>query len=124
MESKRNRTMYVKTLGISLLAGYVITLAGIFLLALCLFLFQVTEEVVNIGIIIIYVVSSLGAGFLAGKQIKTRKFLWGMLVGVLYYLILVVISMAGNQTLTVQNQELLTTFLMCVGSGTLGGMVS
>ena len=71
MESRNDKSGYVKKLGISLLAGYLVTLVGIFLLALCLFLFQITEEIVDIGIIVIYVASSLGAGFLAGKQLKT-----------------------------------------------------
>jgi len=124
MESRNDKSGYAKKLGISLLAGYLVTLVGIFLLALCLFLFQITEEIVDIGIIVIYVASSLGTGFLAGKQLKTRKFLWGMLVGSVYYLILLIISIAGKQTLNVQSQELITTFLLCAGGGTLGGMIS
>ena len=57
MESRNDKSGYVKKLGISLLAGYLVTLVGIFLLALCLFLFQITEEIVDIGIIVIYVAS-------------------------------------------------------------------
>lgn len=124
MENKNNTLDYVRKIAISLLAGYFITLVGIFVLALMLLFFQITEEAVNIGVIVIYVLSSFGAGVLAGKQLKTRKFIWGMIAGSIYYLILILMSVIANHSLAAQGQELITTFILCFGSGTLGGMVS
>lgn len=124
MENKSDKLNYIKKTIISLAAGYLITLAGILILAILLFMLQISEDIVDIGIIVIYVLSSFGAGFLAGKQLKTKKFLWGMMTGVLYYVILIFISVTANQSLASQGQELISSFLLCFGGGTLGGMVS
>lgn len=113
----------VKKMTISLFAGYLITIAGIVVLALLLLFFQATEDFVNIGIIVIYVLSSFVAGFTAGKQLKTRKFLWGMLSGVIYFLLLILVSLLSRHNPGGQGQELISSFFLCLGGGTLGGML-
>ena len=72
-----------------LLAMYLVT--GVLLLALSAMLYkmQLSESVVSVGIVVIYVVSGFLGGFLSGKVMKTRRFLWGMLMGAAYFLILV-----------------------------------
>ena len=124
METKNRKITYLARTGISLFLAYLITLIGIFILALLLLAFQLTEDMVNIGIIVIYVLSTLAGGFLAGKQWKIRKFIWGMITGVIYYGILFLISVCTGQSLTSEGQELITVFLLCLGGGTLGGMIS
>ena len=66
-----------------LLFSYVLTVGLLLLLALFLYRFQLQEKTVTIGIIVIYVVSSFFAGFLSGKRMGSRKFLWGLFAGVL-----------------------------------------
>lgn len=107
-----------------MLAGYIITVWGLFILALLLLQFQLSQETVEIGILVLYVLSVFGAGFLIGKQRKTRKFLWGMLAGFSYYLILFLLSLFLQKVLTADAGELITTFLICTGGGMLGGMLS
>ena len=124
MGIKDEKKEYIKRIAISMLGGYLVTLAGITVLAVLLFIFQITEDMVNIGIIVIYVLSCLSSGFLAGKGFKTRKFLWGMLLGVIYYIFLMLISAGSGQSLTGQMREMSTVFLLCIGAGTLGGMIS
>ena len=124
MGGKGTRAEYVKRITISLMAGYLVTLVGIIILAMMLLLFQLTEDTVNIGIIVIYVLSSFGTGFFAGKGFKIRKFAWGMFTGILYYLILMIISVSADRSLVSQSRELITVFLLCLGGGTLGGMLS
>ena len=48
----------------------------------------------------------------------------GLLAGVLYFIVLLIISLilAGEEGVSVTNY--LTTILICLGSGMLGGMVS
>ena len=77
----------------SLLCAYVVT--GIFLAALALLLYKagLGEEMVNGGILLIYVISSFSGGFVMGKLTGNRKFLWGMLTGILYFVLLFVITL-------------------------------
>ena len=105
------------------LAGsYVLT--GLLLLALAflLFQFELSGKAVELGIIATYLISTFIAGFMAGKKAKSRKYLWGFLMGTTYFLILAVLSLlmrTGGD-----GAKLLTSFLLCAGGGTLGGMLS
>ena len=108
----------------ALLCAYAVT--GILLLALTLLLYKMnlSEENVNAGIILIYVISTFASGFVIGKLAGTRKFLWGILTGVLYFVLLVLISLGLYHSLQADAVNLATTFLLCAGGGMLGGMVS
>lgn len=108
----------------SLLAAYVVT--GIFLLILTLLLYKMglSEQNVNIGVILIYVIATFSGGFVMGKLSMTHQFLWGLLAGVLYWGLLMLISLGIYHSLQAEMGSLLTTLLLCAGGGMLGGMVS
>ena len=55
---------------------------------------------------------------------ENKKFLWGMLTGALYFVILVLVSMAVNRKIQSDVTELISTLVICIGSGMLGGMIS
>lgn len=76
------------------------------------------------AIIGIYIVATFFGGFMAGKHIENRKFLWGLLEGLLYFAILLIVSLIANHTLKDVTTNLTTAFLICGGSGMLGGMLS
>lgn len=107
-----------------LLGAYVVTGGFLLLLALLLYRFQLKESVVAVGIIVIYVISTFLSGMLVGKKMGNRKFLWGLLMGVLYFCVLAAVSLLVNHSLKDISSNFFTTFLICAGSGMLGGMVS
>lgn len=107
-----------------LLCSYIITIGLLLLLALLLYRFQLKENVVSIAIILIYIIATFVAGFIAGKRMQNRKFLWGLFVGAVYFVILLIISLIVNHTVKDVSTNLLTTLVLCAGSGMLGGMVS
>ena len=107
-----------------LLFSYVLTVGLLLLLALFLYRFQLQEKTVAIGIIVIYVVSSFFAGFLSGKRMGSRKFLWGLFAGVLYFAVLILVSLIVDHGVSGFSSNLITTFFVCAGSGMLGGMLS
>lgn len=121
---EKNTLDYAKDVAVSLFVGFGITFLGITLLALLLLLFQLSENMVDIGIIVIYVLACLLTGFVIGKRTKSRKFLWGMLSGGIYFGILLVISLAARQSMENVGNDLTTVLFICIGSGTLGGMLS
>lgn len=123
MKEKRSLD-YVKDVVISIFGSYVITFLGILVLALLLLMFQITENHVDIGILIIYILAGLTAGFIVGKRTGNRKFLWGTISGAAYFLILFLLSAATGQDVSHLGSDLTTTLLICIGSGTLGGMLS
>mgnify|MGYP003311588208 CR=1 FL=1 len=122
--SGKSKTDYVKDVLVSLFGGYGITFLGIVILAFLLLMLQISEDMVDIGIIIIYVLACLTAGVIIGKRTKMKKFLWGMFAGGMYFLVLLVMSLILHNTLGGAGKDIITVFLICAGSGTLGGMIS
>ena len=108
----------------SLLFSYILTGGLLLLLALLLYKVGLSQKVVSICIIVIYVLATFFAGFITGKKLKSRKFLWGALMGLAYFLILVVVSLIVNRQPGVLANSLLTTLVLCGGGGMLGGMLS
>lgn len=107
-----------------LLLSYLITIGGLLLLALLLYKIPLSESAVNIGIILIYILSTFLTSFICGKKMKTKKFLWGFLLGTSYFLVLLIISLITNQSNVILGTNVLTSFMICAGAGTLGGMLA
>ena len=106
----------------ALLVSYLLTGGLLLLLAGLLYRFRLDEGKIQIGIILIYIASCFAGGFLAGKMMKSRKFLWGVLLGLLYFLVMTLVSLAVNRGLQDGTTSYLTTFLLCMRGGMLGGM--
>lgn len=108
----------------SLLFSYILTAVLLMLLALLLYKAGIGANIVSIAIIAIYVTATFFAGFLAGKKMQSRKFLWGLVMGGLYFLVLAAISFAINRSVGELGTSFFTTMVLCAGGGMLGGMVS
>lgn len=108
----------------ALLASYMVTGLLLLLIAGLLYKFQLDEGKIQIGIIVTYILSCFVGGFLAGKMMKSRQFLWGVLLGLLYFLIMTLVSIAVNRELQGTSSGFITSFLLCMGGGMLGGMLS
>ncbi|MGN0431123.1 MAG: TIGR04086 family membrane protein [Lachnospiraceae bacterium] len=107
-----------------LLFSYILTGALLLLLALLVYRFGLSEKVVSVIIIGIYIGATFFAGFVTGKRLKTKKFLWGLLIGSAYFIVLVILSLVVNHSFKDVATNFLSVLVMCAGSGMLGGMVS
>lgn len=108
----------------ALVVSYIVTALLLLLLALLLFKFELNESKVSIGVIVVYLLSSFIGGWLAGRGGGSRKFLWGLLIGAIYFVLLLLISMIAGHGIQTQAAQMVTTALLCVGGGMLGGMLS
>ncbi|MBR5509542.1 MAG: TIGR04086 family membrane protein, partial [Lachnospiraceae bacterium] len=108
----------------ALLVSYLITGLLLLLMAGLMYRFQMDEGKIQIGMIVTYLLSCFIGGFLTGKMMKSRQFLWGAVMGLLYFLIMLLVSLAVNRELQANSSGFITSFLLCIGGGTLGGMLS
>lgn len=108
----------------SLLFSYILTAGLLLLLALLLYKLGLSEGIVAIAIVVIYVVSTFFVGFMTGKKMENRKFLWGLLMGSAYFMVLALVSLIINQDGAALGDSFFTTFILCAAGGMLGGMVS
>lgn len=108
----------------SLLASYIVT--GILLLVLTFFMykFELNEKIVSAAIVGIYVVSTLIGGMIIGKLTKSKRYLWGMALGILYFVLLLLITLGVYRTLNGDSVSIVTSLILCAGGGMTGGMIS
>jgi putative membrane protein (TIGR04086 family) len=121
--AKGKSNSIIKMIG-TLLVMYVITGAALLMLAVLLYKFQLSEQVVSIGIMVIYVIAGLLGGLIMGKRMGRRRFLWGILMGAVYFLVLLAGSILLNKGVTSDVIHMGTTLVMCMASGMIGGMLS
>ena len=106
-----------------ILFAYILTAIMLLFFAFLLYKFSMPAKVIGVGIIVIYVGCSLLGGFLAGKRIQVKKYIWGLCVGVSYFLLLVVLSLIINGGFQNISDDFLLTLILCGGGGMLGGML-
>lgn len=108
----------------SLLASYIVT--GILFLVLTFFMykFELNEKIVSAAIVGIYVVSTLIGGMIIGKLTKSKRYLWGMVLGIIYFVLLLLITLGVYRTLNGDSVSIVTSLILCAGGGMTGGMIS
>jgi len=108
----------------AVLISGIITAIILFILSLLLYKANIGDNIIKIGVVVTYIVSCFVGGFLSGKGIRERKFLWGLICGGIYVAIILMISLVlgGQKDGNIVNY--MTTVLLCLGSGMLGGMIS
>lgn len=103
---------------------YVVTLLLLLALAFVMYKMEPGEMMFKVWLIAVYVISGFLGGFFIGKRAKNKKFLWGLLIGIIYYLILLVVSLVLHKGIDGDMMHLITTLILCSASGTVGGMLS
>lgn len=105
-------------------AMFIISGLLLLILALLLYKLELSESVIRVGIVVVYVVSGLLGGFLMGKIMREQKYLWGLAAGVIYFVVLFVASGLVKGGFDIEPVKVATTLILCGASGMAGGMVS
>lgn len=103
---------------------YLVSAVLLLLLALALYKFGLSSDKLKLGVMAIYGVSGFLCGFLSGKISGTKKYLWGMLAGLCYFIVLLIISIIVNRGFNMDWGNVLLQFALCSGCGMLGGMIA
>lgn len=107
-----------------LLFSYIITAFLLLLLSFLMLKLDLASAVIGGGIIVSQIISTFIGGFFVGKKAEQKKFLWGLLMGVFYFVILLLVSLMLNRVSPLPIGNLMTAFMICGVSGMLGGMLS
>ena len=108
----------------ALLFSYVVTGISLLLLSILLYKFEWNEHLVSAAIVAVYVLSTVVGGIVIGKLVRTRRFFWGLLLGNLYFILLLVITIILYRSLSGNGLNMLTAWILCTGGGMTGGMIS
>lgn len=108
----------------ALILSYVATAILLLLLALAMFKLGISTKLVGFGITFVYIFAPALGGLYIGRKVKRKKFIWGILIGLLYATVILVCSLLlkdGNSRLV---QDGVSTAMLCVCGGLIGGMIS
>lgn len=101
-----------------------ITAVLLFITAFLLFKLEISDGRVVIGIVVTYFFSCFTGGCIYGKVKEKNKYLYGIIIGMIYFLILLLISLIFSDNVNVISVKMLYSALTCVLGGMIGGMFS
>lgn len=119
MESSKPRVLLR-----SLIISYLLSAVLLAALSFLFYKLKLKEVQINTAIYLIYVLACFFGGLLAGKSIRSRRFFWGMLAGLLYFLVLYAVSWITGKGAVPAIPRSMTVMACCIVGGTLGGMLS
>lgn len=106
----------------SIVLALIISLICIIIYAIVLSITPVSDNTMSIITQVISMISILAAGIYSGKNIKVKGWLYGLIVGIVYIVVLIPISMLWGQTLTI-DKYFLARLLMASSVGLIGGII-
>lgn len=120
MEKKNLGVYYIKYM----LLAVVLTAVLVFLTAYFMYKTNMSTTALGIFLVICYILPNFIAGWKIGKKVGKRQFLWGLFIGIGYFVLLFLISFLGNDYSVEEVRKLILIFFLCAGSGMFGGMLS
>ena len=99
-----------KVLAMVLFIMFIISALLLLLLALLLYRLELTEAVVKMAVIVIYIITGLTGGIL--------------MAGTVYFGILFAVSLIIKGGAGIEPVKMITTWVLCACAGTAGGMIS
>ena len=112
------KLFFITTLSAIIIAAVLLVLAAFLLEKLGL-----TESQVRYIIYAIYLVTAMTAGMIAGKWQREKKFMWGALAGLVWFVIVFIASLCfGGAPL--DTSQLFPAAVCMIGGGMLGGMLA
>ncbi len=108
----------------SLIISYILT--GTLLLGLALLMYKssLTTKQVSLGINAIYMVACFVGGFLNAKACGSRRLIWGLVMGLLYFILLFGITLLFYHKISQGMVHFFTVLALCTAGGILGGIIS
>lgn len=108
----------------NLFLSYIVTFLMLVVLAFIAYRWEIKDKTISLTLVATYIISTLLGGFLTGKKIKEKKFLWGMGLAVAYLILFSALAIGFHGISDFATVNTVTTILLCLASGTLGGMLS
>ena len=106
---QNTRVIYVLE---GLVISYIVTALLLLLISFLMLKLDLSSAVISGSINFSYIVSAFIGGFFIGKKTEQKKFIWGLLVGVFYFVILMLVSLLMNRVSPLPLGRLFTVFVI------------
>lgn len=108
----------------TLLISYIVTFVLLFLLAFVMYKMKLSAAEASWAVTVIYLLSCGIGGFLTGKRMGSRRLLWGLASGALYFVVLFVFSLLTSGGLESEMKDILTVLITCLAGSAVGAVMS
>ena len=117
---KTNNTAVSLTKGA--IISYIITTIVFIVYGILLTYTEITEEKIQIVVMITTVVSVLIGGIIASRGVNSKGLMFGMLVGLIYAIIMIMIGLCILPTLKITS-KMIMIFILSISAGGIGGII-
>ena len=114
-ESRAGKWLYALTVSL------MVTFLGVLAISFTMSRLHFGSDVLRGLCLTLEAVSAFAGAMLLGKRMMSRRFLWGLLLGLMYFLVL---FLAGRILSGSWNPEAMLPLALCAAGGMLGGMFS
>ncbi len=105
----------------ALAVSLIVTFLGVLAISFAMSRLRFGSDVLKALCLVLEAVSAFAGAMMLGKWMASRRFLWGLMLGIIYFLIL---FLAGRILSGSWNPEAMLPLASCAGGGMLGGMFS
>ena len=116
--------MKIKSLLKVMFVTYLFSAVLLILLAAVLYKFGLSAQKLRLGVMAIYCLSGFLSGFLMGKIVQTKKYLWGVVTGLCYFAALAAVSLILHGDFQGNYKNILMQLALCLASGMIGGALA
>ena len=121
MSASKSRAMDMMK---AVLLSYGITILLLLIVSFLMLQFGISGGVAGIAIIAIYIIASFGGGFYMGKHVEQKRYIWGLLIALIYFMVYILISLFVKGDSPVIFMDYIKTLLILCLGGMIGGMLS
>ena len=108
----------------TLLLSYCMTVLLLAGLAFLMYRMKLGAAQASWGVMVIYLLACAVGGFLTGKRVGSRRLLWGLASGLLYFGVLFLLSLTVGEGIQGTMQEILTVLAACLAGSAVGAVAS
>lgn len=102
---------------------YLTTIVLLLILTLIFYKFQIKDAMLTVGVCVVYFLSTFVGGFILGKMSGRKKYLYGLMVGGIYFSVLLIISLIVSPEFSFASKDTLISLILCGAGGMVGGML-
>lgn len=124
MAKEKKKVVGVRGFVCALLASYAVSAVVMVVLALILYKWGLSEKIMAVGTIVTYILSGLAGGILMKKSGRSHSFLWGLLLGAVYYLVLLLLALVLPGREGMADMSVALNLAICMLAGMTGAMLS
>ena len=110
---------------IAFATAVLVTTLLLLLLTVLIYNTDISGTVSGILMVVVYVLGPFAGAFVLGKMMQYKRFLWGMLLGLVYFAVFVLVSLlTAEEGATPEIRDYIQVLLAVLPGGILGGMFS